>query len=225
MGEEEQLGSLLPVAYYLAHFYEHLWGQPDGEFETAALIGAWDAVKRYSPERGASLATYARFRIRGEIVDWHRTEQQQKGGSRRKHMRKYTYCVDFNDLEIEDGLLSEGAWIEKMYGRKYEKGFSEIEDHDVLKHLKTRMDEKEWDIMVRCICNEECMKDVGKIYGVSESRICQILPIALKHARKIIEEMEQCPEVLTHDQISKDKDAYRESVWLRLLSASNFEVG
>jgi RNA polymerase sigma factor (sigma-70 family) len=214
--EEEQLGSLLPLAYSIAHRYERMWHQPMGEYETAALMGAWDAVKRWDPDTGASLKTYARFRIQGEIVDWHRKEMQQQGGSRREHMRNVVRCVDFNDLGINgDGYMSEASIIEKMeQGKTVEKGYNEIINHDMLMHLKTRMDEKEWDIMIRCVCNEEFMKDVGKDYGVSESRICQILPVALRHARRIIEEMQCEPKPMTPDQISQMKDHDREMTWI-----------
>lgn len=212
MDEEERLlGSLLPIAYYWAHYYERLWGQPDGEYETAALMGAWDAIKRYQPDQDASLATYARFRIKGEIVDWHRKEMAQKGGFRSEKNRKYTYCVDFNDLSTDaDGYYSEAAQIERMeQGRTVEHGFNEVEDKDVLEHLHARMNEREWDIMVRCVCNEETMKSVGVIYGVSESRICQLLPVALKHARKILEDMQLPGEIVHYD--GEDR---REAEWL-----------
>lgn len=215
--EEEQLGSLLPLAYWMAHHYEKLYKQDFGEFETAALMGAWDAVKRWDPSTGSSLKAYARYRIKGEIVDWFRKEQQQNGGSRREHCRTVVRCVDFNDLGIDgDGFASDAHIIEQMeQGRTVEKGYSEIIDHDLLLHLKQKMDEKEWDIMVRCVCNEEYMKDVGKDYGVSESRICQILPVALEHARKFIKEMELPKEA--YDQ-GMDMEDLTESQWLRRLN-------
>jgi RNA polymerase sigma factor (sigma-70 family) len=212
MDEEERLlGMLLPIAMMRAHYYERMWGQPPGELESAALFGAWDAIKRYKPGMGASLMTYARHRIDGEIIDWHRKERQQRGGSRRENMRKYVFCVDFTDLTTRD---SDASLIEKMeQGRTYEKGFSEIDNHDVLQHLKARMDAREWDILIRCVCNEEYMKDVGADYGVSESRICQLLPIALKHARKIIEEMNQSGE-----SCGLDHEDMLEAQWLRRLN-------
>jgi RNA polymerase sigma factor (sigma-70 family) len=220
MDEEERLlGSLLPLAYSMAHRYERMWNQPTGEYETPALMGAWDAIKRYDPDQGASLATYARFRIQGEIVDWHRTEMQQKGGSRRERLSNIYRCVDFNDLGINgDGFASDAAAIEKMeQGRTVEKGYDEIINHDMLMHLKQKMDEKEWDIMVRCICNEEYMKDVGKDYGVSESRICQILPVALRHARKILADMELPKEA--HD-MGMDFEDLMEARWMQSFKRS-----
>jgi RNA polymerase sigma factor (sigma-70 family) len=215
MDEEERLlGTLLPLSYWMAHHYERQWGQPVGEFETAALMGAWDAVKRYDPESDTSLASYARYRIKGEIVDWHRREMQQKGGSRKEHLRRYTYCVDFNDLsKNDDGYYSDASIIEQMeQGRTTEHGYKDIDDHDMLMHLKQRMDEREWDIMVRCVCNEETMKDIGKDYGVSESRICQILPVALYHARRIIEKMDIPKE--SHD-MGMDMEDLKEAQWMR----------
>ena len=119
-----------------------------------------------------------------------------------------------NTVEL---IASDASIIEKMeQGRTYDKGFSEIDNHDVLQHLKARMDEKEWDIMIRCVCNEEYMKDVGKDYGVSESRICQLLPVALRHARKIIEEMELPKEA--HDQ-GMDFEDLMEAQWMRRMNA------
>jgi RNA polymerase sigma factor (sigma-70 family) len=217
--EEEALGELIPVALSRAHHYERLWGQPTGEFETAAMIGAWDAVKRYNPDLGATLRTYARHRIDGEIIDWHRKEMAQKGGFRGEKNRVYTYCVDFNDLDVSaDGYWSEAAQIEKMLqGRTYDKGYSEIDNHDVLKHLHARMNEREWDIMIRCVCNEETMKSVGVVYGVSESRICQILPVALQHARKIIEGMNEAGEVY---EPCKDTEDMLEAQWIRALKVA-----
>jgi RNA polymerase sigma factor (sigma-70 family) len=217
MDEEERLlGSLLPLTYYLAHLYERMWGQPAGEYETPALMGAWDAVKRFDPSHGASLHSYARYRIQGEIVDWHRKEMQQKGGSRNEKLSLPYRCVDFNDLGIDgDGYASEAAAIEKMeQGRTVEKGYDEIENHDLLQHLKARMDAKEWDIMVRCVCNEEYMKDVGKSYGVSESRICQLLPVALRHAREILKEM-ALPGDARKSDMGLDFEDLLEAQWMR----------
>lgn len=205
------LGELIPLAMSLAHHYEYVFKQDYGEFETAALYGAWDAIKRHDNTKGASLRTYAYQRITGTIIDWHRQEMSQKGGWRDPKNRKVVTCVDFNDLGWrEDGSMSDASKIEYEFGRTSERGYSLVDDRELLRALKLRMDAKEWDIMVRCVCNEEYMKDVGKSYGVSEARICQILPVALKHARKIINDMniEQTPE---------DYEAEREQEWIKSL--------
>ena len=185
---ERLLGSLIPLAMARAHHYEAMWGQDHGEFGTAALVGAWDAIAHYDPTRGASLHTYARWRIDGTIVDWHREEMAQKGGNRRG--RKPALCVDFTDLTIHDERLSVASVIEHHFGRTNERGYDLVEDDDLLRALRVRMDPREWDVMVRCVCNDEREKAVGDSYGVSESRISQILHRALAHARAIIDEMD-----------------------------------
>lgn len=214
--EEEALGELIPLALSRAHYYERVYNIRFGELETAAMLGAWKAVKRHDPSKGASLRTYARRRIDGEIIDWFRTDLSTTGGSRKEHLRADVRCVDFSDLSTSvDGYMSDAAVIEKMeQGRTVEKSYQQIVDHDMLMHLKTRMDEKEWDIMVRCVCNEEFMKDVGKDYGISESRICQLLPVALRHARKIIEDM-QCENTAS----LYDPEDYKEAEWIAKLSS------
>lgn len=206
--EEELLGELLPLAMYLAHEYERHYGQDVGEFESAALMGAWSAIKKYDPSYGANLSTYARVRIVGEIIDYQRTIVAQRlGGRNRPEMSR---CVDFTDLgHTNDKFMTEASQIEFEFGRTTERGYSLVEDRELLKALKLRMDEREWDIMVRCVCNDETMKSVGESYGVTESRICQILPVALRHARKIINDMYQ----------EKSTDQELEDEWLRSIAS------
>jgi RNA polymerase sigma factor (sigma-70 family) len=206
--QEEALGELIPLALIRAHYYERMFKQDRGDFETAAMYGAWDAVRRYDPTKGASLRTYARQRIDGTIIDWFREEASKNGGSRHERCRTNVRCVDFNDLSRDiDGYMSEGALIESLpQSRTRESGYDFVINHDLIKHLRTRMDEKDWDIMIRCVCNEEYQWKVAEDYGVTESRICQILGRAIARARKIIAEME--------DE-SLISEAEKEQMWLR----------
>lgn len=43
------------------------------DLQGAALVGLWDAAKRYDPARNAKFSTFCVLRVRGAIYDWIRT--------------------------------------------------------------------------------------------------------------------------------------------------------
>ena len=79
MDEESALAELIPLALSRAHTFAKMWGQPYDEFESAALYGAWDAIKRFDSANGAHLKTYARRRIDGEIIEIERAMSEAEG--------------------------------------------------------------------------------------------------------------------------------------------------
>lgn len=210
--EEESLRTLLPLALTRAHHYEYLYHQPHGSLESAAFIGALKGIRGYNPNKGASLKHYASYRIDGEIRDEMRDEMQQDGGNRRIELRAHPIRVDMT--AGSDGLrLVETHGL----GHTVDHGFSHVENHDLMMHLMVRMDPREWEVLTRCVCNEEKQKAVGASLGVTESRCNQILKAAKEHARRILVQMEEdgvhMPEVCGEER--------REAEWLAVLSAQN----
>lgn len=202
---DDQLRALMPLTRSRARHWERAWRQPPGELLTVAMMGAWDAVLRYDPDAGASLATFARLRIDGTIVDWWRREMAQQGGSRTRP--SVVVPVDFTDLGRDDahgGYLTPASLIEAGPGRTLEPGYERIDGHDLLLYLRVRMDPRDWDILARHVGGDETLRAVGASWGVTESRACQLLAQAIRRARVIL---------------SAVRETEVEQSWLRTLMA------
>jgi RNA polymerase sigma factor for flagellar operon FliA len=68
---EAQVLRYLPQVKYIAHrIHDRLPPQvPLADLVQAGVVGLLDAIERFDASRGVDFATYARFRIRGAIVD------------------------------------------------------------------------------------------------------------------------------------------------------------
>jgi RNA polymerase sigma factor FliA len=68
---EAQVLRYLPQVKYIArHIHDRLPPQvPLADLVQAGVVGLLDAIERFDPGRGVEFAAYARFRIRGAIVD------------------------------------------------------------------------------------------------------------------------------------------------------------
>jgi RNA polymerase sigma factor (sigma-70 family) len=180
MDEQERFESLLPLARTTARKYERLYHEPYGAFLTYAYEGAWKAAKTW--DRRKSLEGWGYLKIRGTVIDGARWEMAARGQTRREHTRKVEISVETplpNYQVLGDTLICPRSEI-------YEK---KTEDHDLLMRLKARMDEREWEVLTRCECNGETLKAVGESWGLTESRACQIMKLAKKHARSILSDM------------------------------------
>jgi RNA polymerase sigma factor for flagellar operon FliA len=68
---DAQVLRYLPQVKYIArHIHDRLPPQvPLADLVQAGIVGLLDAIERFDPRRGVDFAAYARFRIRGAIVD------------------------------------------------------------------------------------------------------------------------------------------------------------
>ena len=150
----------LPLANKLA--YEKKRVLPDfidfEELQSAAYMGLVEAANRFDPEKGVAFSTFAYPRIWGEINDYLR----QLGWGKRGESRQAT-SLDFRS-EDEDCALKD--LIEAK---------EEFNEDEFLEVVSRGLDEKAEDVLRFYFIDEYSMKDVGKQFGVSESRISQLI--------------------------------------------------
>ena len=189
------------LARWLARKYEYQYHETPGEFDTAAMLGAWKAACTFHqirPDEDSAdalslcpdglpvgLYQWGHLKITGAIIDAARDEMRQHGCGRSEASRHETLSLDMP--WDNDGERTLGETIEDPRGGH---GFDVVADHSVLLALRARRTPKEWDILVRVVADEEPQWHVGLSYGVSESRICQLLGQILAKARVLVAEME-----------------------------------
>ena len=67
--QRDQAGKFLPLARALARPLKDMFPQWKDEFESAACLALVEAARSFDPGRNIQFATFARFRIRGALVD------------------------------------------------------------------------------------------------------------------------------------------------------------
>jgi len=119
------------------------------ELKSAAYMGLVKAANRFSPKYQVAFPTYARFRIRGEILDYLR--------ELRWDIRAKVQNVDQEVLEIlyfDHKISHTGEFFQKVT-----KSLSAIGKKVLLMYY----------------VQERSLKEIGRVLGLSESRISQIL--------------------------------------------------
>ncbi len=91
------------------------------EVENAALLGLWQASKRWSPDRGVPFLTYSRPRMRGAVTDWVRDQLQ----GRKRHIQ----TVPLSRIHAEK--------ISRLARR------DSLEDRELLDHLLEKLPERQ----------------------------------------------------------------------------------
>src|SRR5205807_753874 len=67
--QRELAAQFLPLARKLAKPLKTMFAQWKDEFESAACLALVEAARSYDPSRNIRFATFARFRIRGALMD------------------------------------------------------------------------------------------------------------------------------------------------------------
>lgn len=129
------------------------------ELQSAAYLGLTEAANRFDESRGISFSTFAYPRILGAIVD---SLRQMGWGKRTDPKQAYslnTPLGETGDVSFQDMLSSpEEHNMDEMF--------------EVISHGFNEQAEQ----VLRYYFIDECsMKEVGKKFGVSESRISQLI--------------------------------------------------
>ena len=128
--------------------------------QSAAYLGLVEAASRYDPERGVLFTAFAYRRILGAIDDYLRELQW---GGKLNH-------VDMASLDIrvdeECGTLADII-----------EGRSDVdhEGKEALEVVATKLGSRATEIFRYCFIDELSMREVGEKFGVSESRISQLI--------------------------------------------------
>jgi RNA polymerase sigma factor for flagellar operon FliA len=170
----------MPLVRAIArHLSEHLPLQVDIEdLEQEGVLGLMDAVKRFDPSQNVPFVSYAKFRIRGAIIDYLRSIDPLSRDTRRKVKQAEsdfgkTISLDAT-TEHRDTALKESRIVADPKPLELENLMRAEESAAIdraIAKLKPR-----WQEAVRLYYFEGLsMKEAGAQMGLNESRISQIL--------------------------------------------------
>lgn len=185
------------------------------------VIGLLDALEKYDPVMQTSFRTYARYRIRGAILDeirniqWTPRSIQEKTQSLRRAYSRLEQSLSRspNEAELADALdmdihqfrrmlVQIGPSTLLMLSQKLsERDNTEyqdvpVEDPNALDPLDEAISDGTRSLLVDAVRSlperealvitlyyyeEMTMKEIGKVFSLTESRICQIHARALLH--------------------------------------------
>jgi len=112
--------SMLPLVKRVAvQFRGHLPAHVElDDLVSAGTLGLIDAVGRFDPSKGVTIESYARFRIRGAILDSLREEDPASRDMRRKIKKIESAC---RQLEFQLGRPASDAEMARAMGLSLEK--------------------------------------------------------------------------------------------------------
>lgn len=131
------------------------------DLESAAVIGLIQAVERFDPERGNTFRTYAYWRIDGALQDYLRTAGQWRRRNKRKRRERQLLEWEGAPPPVEEP----SAKLEREESfERYSRLFLRDDREREMARLYYREDDP--------------LHAVGAHFGITESRVCQILKIA-----------------------------------------------
>jgi RNA polymerase sigma factor for flagellar operon FliA len=127
------------------------------ELKSAAYMGLVEAASRYNPDLGVKFTTFSYPRIFGAIHDYLR----EQGWMKREHavLSLDARCADSEDCVLRDTIEA--------------KVESDVED--CFEVITLNLDDHAKKILHTYFIDEYSMKEVGDRFGVSESRISQLI--------------------------------------------------
>lgn len=186
------------------------------ELVSAGWIGAMIAVDRYDPEHsnGANLQTFARDRIYGEMLDEVRRLTGVRRAQRQPSDPEFQCAIcqralsptgaHCEDLGYEDHPVVATPW-HPPYNRtrldtvsisllpqdppapKAADELSRIETMDVLRRCLPTLKPRQREALVEHFLNEQPLVVIAERWGVTESRVSQVMRTGLNDARAAIE--------------------------------------
>ena len=191
------------------------------DLTSTGVIGLLDALEKYDPVMQTSFKTYAKYRIRGAILDeirniqWTPRSVQEKIQNLKRayaHLQQAlsrtpveAELADALDMDIQQFrrmLVQIGPSTLLMLSQKASENDNAdlceipVEDPNALDPLDELMSnevkslladaisvlpEREAIVTTLYYCEEMTMKEIGKVFSLTESRICQMHASALLH--------------------------------------------
>lgn len=170
---------------------------------SAGRIGLWDAVRRYDPAKGASFDTYARWRIRGAVMDELRRidplprtirERQQAAEQAVWNMRSEGKEPSLGDVAVQLGIPVHDLTVSVV--PLWECGFDDTPPEEIF--ADERIPAPFWGALIAddmTVINEVIstlsanaqqaihlyffdyytLRQIGDAFGLTESRVSQII--------------------------------------------------
>lgn len=173
------------------------------ELAASALLGLLQAVKKYKFHKNISFKYYAYYRIKGQIIDDLRALDTYGKETRRKYnklkqeafQKQIDYYTLLEQKNISDRLLKTDQMY--LFSLQYDVYYEEDKDKNIMieeyiskiKHILT---DKEWEFIELYYFKNKKLKQIGKIFGISESGACHMLARILKKLRRELNYKQAC---------------------------------
>jgi RNA polymerase sigma factor for flagellar operon FliA len=176
------------------------------------ILGLIDAIRRFDPEKGIPFPAYARYRIRGAILDalrgldWAtRSQRHQRklpasasastappAASVRIFSLSVTGASPLHNERMDPLPPPEIACDERLHpDRLYERR----EARDIVDRALSTLPERHRLVMLMYYSGDWSMREIGRSLGVNESRVSQIHKAALcRMKRALADEVERSNE-------------------------------
>ncbi len=141
------------------------------EYGNCALLGLWEACRRFDPARGVKFWTYAMWRINGFISDSMRDDDYLSRADRNA-LKNGELVPRKVSMEKSDG---EGGNIFQLADANAIDPLRRLSAADLLQRVIQSVPRKLRTVFLLRFADGLSMKEVGKTVGLSESRICQII--------------------------------------------------
>jgi RNA polymerase sigma factor FliA len=140
----------------------------------AGNIGLLRAERTYSPQYGAPLSGYAKFRIRGEMLDAvRRNSKQSRTG-----------------VTVQGSTGDDGKDLEGMLPASPECSphavFARTERAEILGDEVARLPERYRNIVRLRYEGDFALREIGEAIGLHESRVCQLHQTAMGRLRRAL---------------------------------------
>jgi RNA polymerase sigma factor (sigma-70 family) len=127
------------------------------ELKSAAYLGLVEAASRFRPDLGVAFSTFAYPRIAGAICDYLR--EQGWVGKKTQMLSLDAPSADSDDCNLSDMIEAK----------------AEEQTEECFEVITLNLDDQAKDVLRHYFIDEYSMKEVGERFGVSESRISQLI--------------------------------------------------
>jgi len=197
------------------------------DVQSAALLGLVEAARRFHPGRGDSFQAFAAKRVRGAVLDELRRGDMLPRRARQaaRRVREAVRALEHvlgrvpRDEEIaahigvdvehyRDKLAGLGSVemvsLDRVIGGTHEPGADPEQNamraavHERLGRARDRLDAREARILTLYYEEQMTLAEIGRLLGVTESRVCQLHTRALRRLR---EEMDPAGVRVTGERV------------------------
>jgi RNA polymerase sigma factor for flagellar operon FliA len=187
---DELIKHYLPlVEFHAARFATKVAQSHRQDLYGFGVLGLIDAVDKFKPELGYRFETYGSERIRGAIGDGLRTLAWLP---RRRPERRTTGVISkVVPMDFHTALSPDGARLEDWLHDPADPTPGEIielkSDYEDLATAIDMLDERERTVTIEFYYGAKRLRDIAEVFGVSESRVCQIHRSAINNLHRILE--------------------------------------
>jgi RNA polymerase sigma factor (sigma-70 family) len=167
--QREMAAKFLPLARSLARPLKEIFGLWKDEFESAACLALVEAARSFDPARNIQFATFARFRIRGALVDVG---------------RKMGLAGWEEDPDDAPGIITLTPYNEEhgqvLIATSPPPVGSEFEDIDAVEHLLRKLPKKHASVCRMQYLYGKKQSEIAEILGCSQAEVTRLHRKALE---------------------------------------------